>query len=238
MPDPEVLHHASFRFELPQAALGVGPGHADEVGDGDEQRPVVGIARSQDGVDLEHGPARVRTVDRVAVIDDPFEDGDGDDAHRGQTILTEVADLTAYAVALADGIEAALPRWVERSVDRVYGAWAGPPPPSVADAARRAGAAAAAAIGPQVRELLGADIDAQWTTPLTLVRRAVPLASAVLEAAGVPPVERDAVAEAMFPEDVYGLTPASFGDLDPSLADPGLAWGAAKAWAHRRRHQP
>jgi hypothetical protein len=42
----------------------------------------------------------------------------------------------------------------------------------------------------------------------------------------------------MFPDDDYGLTPASFADIDPALAEPGLAWGAAKAWVHRRRHQP
>ncbi len=33
----------------------------------------------------------------------------------------------------------------------------------------------------------------------------------------------------MFPDDDYDLTPASFGDLDPALHEPGLVWGAAKA---------
>jgi hypothetical protein len=233
-----MFDHPAPGVELLQAALRVGPGHADEVGDGDEERPVVGIARPEDGVDLEHRPARVGAVDRVAVVDDPLEDGHGDDPHRRGTILSDMVDLAEHAQTLADGIEAALPRWVERSVERVYRAWAGPPPAGVADAARRAGRAAAATIGPQVHDLLAADVDAQWTTPLTLVRSAVPFASAVLEEAGVPPAQRDAVAVAMFPEDIYGLAPASFVDLDPSLADPGLAWGAAKAWTHRRRHQP
>jgi hypothetical protein len=150
-----------------------------------------------------------------------------------------MVDLDVRAKTLADGIEAALPTWVERAVDRTYRAWAGiPPPPPVVDGAVRAGREAAAAIVPIIRELLAADIDAQWTTPLTLVRKAVPFASAVLQAAGVPPAGRDAVDAAMFPDDVYGLTPARFSDLDPSLADAGIAWGAAKAYDHRRRHQP
>jgi len=147
-----------------------------------------------------------------------------------------MVDLATHANTLADGIEAALPGWVERSVDRVHRAWSGPPGPDVADAARRAGAAAAADVGPRVRTLLVADIDEQRTTPLALVREAVRYPTTVLASAGVPAVERDAADEAMFPDDRYGLTPATFADLDPGLADAGLTWGAAKAWAHRRRH--
>jgi hypothetical protein len=50
-------------------------------------------------------------------------------------------------------------------------------------------------------------------------------------------VERDSFVERAFPEDAYGLAPASFGDLTPELQDAGLAWGAAKAFEHKRRHQ-
>ena len=60
----------------------------------------------------------------------------------------------------------------------------------------------------------------------------------MLEAAGVPPVVRDPFAEERFPDDPYGLTPASLAAVDPALAEPALTWGAAKALAHRRRHQP
>ncbi len=148
-----------------------------------------------------------------------------------------VPDLAVHARALADGIEAALPGWVERCVDRVHRAWAGPPPPPVVDAARAAGAAAGHDVGPRVRALLLADIDAQRTGPLALIRAAVRYPTAVLEAAGVPPVQRDPVDAALFPDDPYGLTPANFADVDPALADLGVAWGAAKAWAHRERHR-
>jgi hypothetical protein len=103
-------------------------------------------------------------------------------------------------------------------------------------AAEEAGQRARVEVGAAVRALLEADIDAQATTPLALLRAAVRYPTAVLVAAGVPEVQRDAFAEAAFPADVYDLTPATFADIDPALAEAGLAWGAAKAWTHKRRH--
>jgi len=147
-----------------------------------------------------------------------------------------MVDLAEHAKALADGIDTALPRWVERSVDRIYRAWAGPPPPEVAEEGRRAGAAAVTDVGPRVRALLALDVDEQPSTPLAIVRSAVRYPTAVLAGTGVPAVARDPMDEALFPDDRYGLTPANFADVDPSLAEPALAWGAAKAWVHRRRH--
>ena len=147
---------------------------------------------------------------------------------------TSIDDVAA---GLAEGIDAALPRWVERCVEHVVRAWTGhDPDPEVRRAAAAAGARARDDVGPRVRALLAADIDDQATTPLALVRDAVRYPAAVLRALGVPPVERDAFAEEAFPDDEYGLTPAAFADLDPALAEPGLAWGVAKAWEHRRRH--
>jgi hypothetical protein len=88
-----------------------------------------------------------------------------------------------------------------------------------------------------VRRLLEADIDDQGTTPLAIVRAAaVPYPTEVLREAGVPPVQRDEMAERLFPDDLYDLTPASFADLGSELKDVGLAWGAAKAFEHKRRH--
>jgi hypothetical protein len=49
-------------------------------------------------------------------------------------------------------------------------------------------------------------------------------------------VVRDDFDERRFPDDLYGLTPASLAAIDPALADPARAWGAAKAMAHRARH--
>ena len=147
--------------------------------------------------------------------------------------------MEPHATALADAIVAALPGWVERSVVRVLGASGGAAPdPAVLDAARDAGRRAASEVGGQVRALLEADIDDQRTTPLALLRSAVRYPTAVLEGAGVPPVERDPVQVRLLPDDVYDLSPATFADVDPALAEPGMVWGAAKALAHRRRHGP
>jgi hypothetical protein len=142
------------------------------------------------------------------------------------------------AAALLDGVDAALPGWVERSVTRIMTAWAGEVPSDVARAASDAGEAARAVVVPQLLALLEADIDEQRQTPLTIIRSAVRWPTAVLHDAGVPPVERDAFEERAFPEDLYGLAPATFADVSPELADLGIAWGAAKAMAHRRRHKP
>jgi hypothetical protein len=148
-------------------------------------------------------------------------------------------DVAAYATSLADGIEAALPGWVERVVAEIMTAWTGSVPPEVAAAAQVAAREAAATVGPRVRALLEADIDGQRTTPLAILRgAAVSYPTGVLQAAGVPPVVRDIAAEELFPEDVYDLVPASFADIAPDLAELGLYWGAAKAFEHKRRHQP
>ena len=141
------------------------------------------------------------------------------------------------ALALADAIEAALPSWVERSVVRVMMAWKGQVDQALRDAAAEAGQKAVAEVGPQVRALLAADIDEQHTTPLSLLRGAVRYPTAVLAEAEVPPVARDDQQEHLFPDDVYDLAPATFTDVDPSLMDVGLAWGAAKAFEHLQRHK-
>lgn len=106
----------------------------------------------------------------------------------------------------------------------------------VRTAAHEAAARATTEVGAAVRRLLESDPDEQTTTPLAVIRTAVRYPTEVLIQAAVPPVARDRFAEQAFPDDIYGLTPASFADLDPDLADAGLAWGAAKAFVHKRRH--
>lgn len=140
------------------------------------------------------------------------------------------------ARALADGVEATLPGWVERSVQRVLVAHQGWADPEVMASARAAGDRARADVVPRVRALLGADIDDQRANPLSLLRQAVRYPTEVLRQAGVPPVRRDRFSEERFPDDDYDLTPASFSDIDPALFEPGVAWGAAKAWVHKQRH--
>jgi hypothetical protein len=147
--------------------------------------------------------------------------------------------LRHYADALATAVDAAIPMWVERVVRQVLAAQGLAVEADTAARLDQAVAAARDAGAPQVRDLLAMDIDEQPTTPLTLLRSLVRYPTEVLRAAGARPVARDEVDQRMFPDDVYGLTPASFADLDPSLHEPGLAWGAAKAYVHlSRRRRP
>ena len=149
------------------------------------------------------------------------------------------ANLQQCGEALASALEAALPGWVVRSVEGRWQDWKGPKPlPAEARAeAEGAGQRARAEVGAQLRTLLSLDVDEQRVNPLDLVRRAVSYPAAVLRAAGVPEVVRDEFAERAFPDDVYDLAPASFVDIDQSVYEPGLEWGAAKAYAHLARHK-
>jgi len=90
---------------------------------------------------------------------------------------------------------------------------------------------------PRLRHLLAQDVDEQATTPLALLREAVGPATGLLHELGAEPVERDEFAVRAFPEDAFGLVPAAFEDLAPELRDPGLTWGAAKAFVHLRRRR-
>jgi hypothetical protein len=145
--------------------------------------------------------------------------------------------LAELADALADAIEAALASWVVRSVTQRLLEWSGSIDASVLEEARAEGEKAAVEVGAEVRQLLALDVDAQRTNPLSLLRLAVRYPTEVLRAAGVPPVRRDEFAERAFPDDLYDLSPASFTDVDPSLHEPGLMWGAAKAHVHLTRRR-
>lgn len=147
--------------------------------------------------------------------------------------------LAQSASRLVDAVAVALTPWAERVVAERWSAWQGSTPPGdLREAARRAGELAQRAVVPALRELLSTDVDGQWTSPLAIVRRATAPVTEVLQAAGVPEVERDPQAERLFPDDRYDLVPAAFADLDPAVHDAGLVWGAAKAYvilARRRR---
>ena len=236
-----MLNDPSLASQFGQAAPAlIGSGHAEIVGHGHEQRPLVKIARLSPSLDLEDRPARRGGVDDVTVVDDTFKDGEGADAH--PTVLAQMADndpnavLAAVADEFAGAVEAAVPGWVERCVSTILNAWQGEPTPTERDAARDAGHRAASDVGSELRALLAADVDEQHTTPLSVLRGAVRYPTEVLTRAGVPPVEREAFAEASFPDDIYDLTPATFADVDPALVEPAIRWGAAKAFVHKRRH--
>lgn len=135
--------------------------------------------------------------------------------------------MSAVGAELADAVAAVLGTWIAGCVAR-FGVQAD---------VGAVVAEAEAAVMPALRSLLATDIDDQRGTPLTVLRGAFRFPTAVLAAAGVAPVGRDPYDAQAFPEDVYGLSPATWADVDPSLADPGLRWSVAKAFEHRRRHR-
>jgi hypothetical protein len=140
--------------------------------------------------------------------------------------------------ALAAAIEGAIGPWVERSVVRIMEAYAGAVPDDVAADAGRAAAEATASVSADIRRLLALDAERQPTNPLSILRAAVRYPTAVLQRAGVPPVVRDEFRERAFPDDSYDLAPASWRDIDESLHEPGIIWGAWKAKTVMDRHHP
>jgi hypothetical protein len=174
---------------------------------------------------LRNGGARIGPV-----TDGPDDDHPGDDP-------ADAEALARYAARLADGIDEAIPGWIDRSVRRVLADQGIAVDDVVAGRIRDAGRAARDSGGRRVRDLLATDIDSQAGNPLAVLRSLVPHATAVLASAGARPVARDEFSVRHFPDDVYDLTPASFADVDPELHEPGLVWGAAKAHVHLARRR-
>jgi hypothetical protein len=133
--------------------------------------------------------------------------------------------VPSTADELADAVERVLPDWVVRCVQRRLP----DAPDDVLASARRAGDTAATETAAAMRDLGG-------RTPLQVLREAVRFPTEVLRSAGVPPVGRDDFAVDRFPDDEYDLTSAHFGDVDESLVDLGLLWGAMRAWEHKQAH--
>ena len=150
-----------------------------------------------------------------------------------------LARLDETGAAIVAGVQRQVPGWAQAQVERLLDAWGRAP----ADARVRAeaqsaeaGAAAARRIVVELRALFSVDPVQQQATPLEVVRTAYREPTAVLAAAGVPPIVRDEFDERAWPDDVYGLVPRTLGDLgDPELAPLHLAWGMAKATVIRAR---
>ena len=142
------------------------------------------------------------------------------------------ARLAAASAAILTGVERTLPAWVEQRVAFIADAWGRLDPTTRAALDARAADAATAAtarVTGALRDLFATDAANQRTTPLEIVRSAAREVTAVLADVGIPPVERDAFAERAFPDDVYGVTPATLADLgDEDLGPLQLAWGLAK----------
>lgn len=141
------------------------------------------------------------------------------------------AELLAATVAVAG-------RWLRREVvgaARRGGVDPGVLEPELTDVVDEA----AARLIIDLEALLATDVDAQRTNPLSIFRAAVAAPNALLRRAGASPPPADPFAAERFPDDEYRLGPATWSDVDPSLRQPGLVWGAWKAMTvlQRRREE-
>ncbi|MCU0260408.1 MAG: hypothetical protein MUE78_05265 [Ilumatobacteraceae bacterium] len=140
---------------------------------------------------------------------------------------------------LADALAVAVPVWLERCVTATAARIDGTVSPQLRADAVDMAAAVAPVVTDRLRQLLSTDVDEQRANPLQVLRSSVAAPTDVLRRHGVATVERDEFARRSFPDDVYGLAPASWGDVDPALVEPGVGWGAWKAATvrHRRREE-
>lgn len=148
------------------------------------------------------------------------------------------ARLREASTALVEGVGRALPGWAARSADGLLGTWGGLEPErrrTVVEEARAAGEAAARRVAAELATLLALDAAEQRATPLEVIRTAVVEPTAVLAAAGLPDVVRDAFDERSWPGDRFGLVPRTLRDVDADLAAVHFAWGVAKAAVLRAR---
>ncbi|MCU1392608.1 MAG: hypothetical protein JWM34_1036 [Ilumatobacteraceae bacterium] len=137
--------------------------------------------------------------------------------------------MDPYVQQLSDAAHAVVEAWLERCVTSAASRMRVPVGGDLrADAAAMAREAAPVVLA-ELDALLEVDFDAQTSNPLSVLRAAVRHPTAVLVRHGVPTPQRDDFAVRAFPADVYALSPATWADIDESLQEPGLIWGAWKA---------
>jgi hypothetical protein len=137
--------------------------------------------------------------------------------------------VDAYVQQLEDAVAGVLAAWLRRSVVDTARLAGVPATADLVAAAEAMSRDAAPVVLAQLHALLDTDVDEQRTNPLSILRGAVRHPTAVLQRFGIPPRRRDEFASNAFPEDVYGLSPATWADVDESLQEPGIIWGAWKA---------
>jgi hypothetical protein len=134
-----------------------------------------------------------------------------------------------YAGQLADAVDAVVVPWLTRLVAEAARRATGAVAPALAADATAMAASEGPRVAAKMRALLALDVEQQPTNPLSVLRDAVGGPTEVLRRHGVPAPRREEFAAERFPADVYALSPATWADVDPSLQEPGLLWGAWKA---------
>lgn len=142
-----------------------------------------------------------------------------------------------YSDAFAQAVMDVIGPWAEQSMRAVFHGAHVPIDDEIATRINVVQTEVVDQVGQAFHALMNTDIDQQRTTPLEVIRAAVPLCTALLADYNLAPVQRDSFAQQQFPGDLYGLTPHHISDIDESLREPALVWGAAKAHVHLQRHQ-
>ena len=162
-----------------------------------------------------------------------MEQPGADDEVAGRALMEE------SGAAILAGVDRLAADWVVRVVTALIDAWGRLDVAARSQTlarARLAGQAGATRVGVELRTLFATDPSGQRSTPLEIVRTLRFEATAVLEAAGVAPVERDPFDARSFPDDEYAIVPRSLADLgDDELAPMLMAWGLGKARVLRAR---
>lgn len=147
--------------------------------------------------------------------------------------------METYSEQLVTAVDRVIGPWIERCVVSVARTQGLELRADDRERVTRAVDAARRDVHERLIALLDLDVDAQRGNPLDVLRGAVVHPTAVLRELGAQPIRRDEFAERLFPDDVYGLSPAAFADVDESLVEPGIIWGAwkAKTVLERRRSE-
>lgn len=139
---------------------------------------------------------------------------------------------TTYESATADLIDAidtVVEAWLVRVAETVFVAGNGVLTDDFRRAVQAVAREGATWTMAKLHVALEVDVDAQRVNPLQILRDAVRFPTEVLLAAGIPTPQRDEFDVKINPDDVYGIGPAHWNDIDESLTEPGIIWGAAKA---------
>jgi hypothetical protein len=161
--------------------------------------------------------------------------------------LPKLIDPTAYGLALADAVKEAMPWFVLRTVlERVSDpTWDPVSDPdnktrlsaTLREDLKRLEETLIPSVDRALRAFLTSDVDAQRTTPLTIIRNHMATLNEFLRRTGCAHADRDPFDESAFPNDVFAVGPHAWADFGAAVHEAGLRWGAAKAMAHRQRHR-
>ena len=136
--------------------------------------------------------------------------------------------MDQYSARLLETSDQVVAKWVERLI-RQHCDEQKISDPQVGDLCISVIAEVSAEVHDNLVELLSRDVFEQRTNPLAIFRQATRPITEVLKNLGSPSVKRDEFDERSFPDDVYGLSPATWVDIDEAMVEPGIEWGAWKA---------